>query len=157
MSDKRKGDDTPLAQAAAIGVDVETMRKLLAVNPNLRGEGDSTQDVLRRMRGSAASPSEKETKKASEHAPSEDIFLAAQALEQRYRAERQRLAAAKRAIEEEDRTLSARMLDTFYDDLLAIDPNLTSPKTQYTLKKMKPFLDELGFSMDGLIARQTRK
>ncbi|MCC6808486.1 MAG: hypothetical protein IT381_13760 [Deltaproteobacteria bacterium] len=151
MGTKPKSDETNEARAAAIGVDLETMRKLLAVNPALRGAGDSTQDVLQRVRGKASATESK----AAAAPPAQDFFLATQALEQRFRGERKRLQQAKLALEAEERALIPATLAAFYDSLLAVDPNLTSPKTQYTLKKMQAFLHELGFSMDGLVAHQT--
>ncbi len=53
--------------------------------------------------------------------------------------------------------LKGAACDRFIDAMLAIDPNMTSPKTNVVLQSEKAFLDQIGFSPQRLLERERRK
>ncbi len=143
-----------------LGVSKDVLRKLMQMNPNLRG-GKTTEDLMRQVKSTintspppakqGVSPAAKSSVSAPAKGDVLDAVLAARAdFEQhmkRFEAEQKRLLDERSAYQQ-------KALLKLIDECLAVDPGLTSPKSQYVLQQEKAFLDKLGFSMQKLVERQ---
>jgi len=155
-NDLAEGDDQRL------GVSKDVLRKLMQMNPNLRG-GKSTEDLMRQVKSQindgpkSVDGTARPTGGSAVSAPKGDVLDAVIATKADFDTQMKRFDAEQKRIQEERAAYQQKALLALIDNCLAVDPGLTSPKTQYVLQQEKPFLDKLGFSMQKLIERQQKK
>ncbi len=176
MSDGKKPDDEGISwndlaaeDEQRLGVSKDVLRKLMQMNPNLRG-GKTTEDLMRQvkstMKDSGAKPATAAANKPQ--APSSaiggkaaggggDILNAVTAARGDFDKETKRFDAELKRLQDERAAFQQKLLLRLIDECLAVDPGLTSPKSQYVLQQEKAFLDRLGFSMQKLVERQKSK
>ncbi len=144
-----------------LGVSKDVLRKLMQMNPNLRGDR-TTDDLLQQvknMKPQTAAPRPVNPSSAATAAQTPpagngdvlDVVLEARAQLDR---ETKRIEAELKRLQDERAAFQQKLLGKLIDRCLAIDPGLTSPKSQYVLQAEKAFLDKLGFSMQKLVDRQ---
>ncbi len=169
-----KGDEKQL------GLSKDVLRKLRQMNPNLQ-DGSSTEDFLKNVRATVKSepkPAAAASKPAAQtlvSAPNKPVtpapakalpkdlldalFAQKQSLDEKSQAlesELKRLQEEQKALQEEQKALRSQVCEAFIADCLAIDPGLTSPKSQYVLSQEKAFLDSIGFSVARLVEQQRK-
>ncbi len=86
-----------------------------------------------------------------------DILNAVTAARGDFDKETKRFDAELKRLQDERAAFQQKLLLRLIDECLAVDPGLTSPKSQYVLQQEKAFLDRLGFSMQKLVERQKSK
>jgi hypothetical protein len=146
-----------------LGVSKDVLRKLMQMNPNLRG-GKSTEDLMRQVKsqmkeGPKAADARGESAKSAITTPSSDkgdVLDAVMRTKSEYDTQMKRFDAELKRIQDERTVFLQQALTKLIDQCLAVDPGLTSPKSQYVLQQEKPFLDKLGFSMQKLVERQKK-
>ena len=146
--------------AANNGMATEDMvRTLMKMNPNLRGDGQSTKDVVAILHGQA--PARPQVSQPA----SKPVGLNLNVELERVREELGRTLAALKerdtllrahttALAAERKSQPLRACEQIIDIVLALDPNLTQRNHQVMLQKEKPFLDRIGFTHAKLIAAE---
>ncbi len=134
----------------------DMVRTLLKMNPHLRGDGQSTKDVLSVIQTGVKKPAAAPvTTKANE------LDLAAEVDKLRARfdaamgelqAEENELKAALQQTAAERQKARRTVCDTVVQALLRLDRNLAKPEHQALLKKEQAFFSDIGFSIERLIA-----
>ena len=138
----------------------EMVRKLLQMNPHLRGDGQSTKDVMTVL-AQAKGPEQKkapppvntgvlialgqEVAKLKERLAREHSEVEREARE---------LQQRKQTLETQRKMLPAQACAQVIAALLRIDPNLTQRRPQVLLEQQKAFLDSIGFSVAKLNAAE---
>jgi hypothetical protein len=173
MNDKKKDEAVDWNELASedeerLGVSKDVLRKLMQMNPKLRG-GASTEDLMRQvkttMKGAEPTPAQSAQKPAPQKSPLSaqsggqkgDVLDAVLEARTDFDAQMKRFDAELKKLQDERVAYQQKLLLKLIDECLAIDPGLTSPKSQYVLQQEKAFLDKLGFSMARLIERQKQK
>ncbi|MCC6808717.1 MAG: hypothetical protein IT381_14930 [Deltaproteobacteria bacterium] len=177
MTDKKDDDPVDWNNLAAedeqrLGVSKDVLRKLMQMNPNLRG-GRSTEDLMRQVKTTMKdAPSQKPASvgvasgkppppKSAVQSPQQkgggDILDAVVAARADFEHQMKRFDAEQKRIQDERAAYQQKTLLKLIDECLAVDPGLTSPKSQYVLQQEKAFLDKLGFSMQKLVERQKQR
>jgi hypothetical protein len=162
MSDKKDDDAVSWNDLAAgdeerLGVSKDVLRKLMQMNPNLRG-GKSTEDLMRQVKttmkdsGKPGAPAGGAAQKTG--TAKGDILDSVLAAKTEFEAASKRYEVEMKRLQEEKTATQQKLLLKLIDECLATDPGLTSPKSQYVLQQEKAFLDKLGFSMQKLVDRQ---
>ncbi len=169
MADDKR-DDQPVSwndlaegDEQRLGVSKDVLRKLMQMNPNLRG-GKSTEDLMRQVKTTMKEAPKEAPKPAAAPPPKSavapsggdkgDMLEAVLKSKHDFDAHNKRFEAELKRIQDERAAYHQKALNQLLDACLVIDPGLTSPKTQYVLQQEKAFLDKLGFSMQKLIERQ---
>jgi hypothetical protein len=138
----------------------EMVRKLLQMNPHLRGEGQSTRDVLAGTQKTvAAAPA------APAAAPKErdlDAMLARMSREQStwtIEHKKQQEALSKRNVELDAiaRSAQADACALVIAALLESDPAISKPENKALLVAEKTFLANIAFSVDKLLAAKRKQ
>lgn len=174
MSDKKDDEAVSWNELAAedeqrLGVSKDVLRKLMQMNPNLRG-GKTTEDLMRQVKSTmnetqkpaTLSPAQKQPPPKSAIAGNQqkaggDILDAVSHAKTDFDKEMKRFDAELKKLQEDRAAYQQKALLKLIDDCLAVDPGLTSPKSQYVLQQEKAFLDKIGFSMQKLVDRQKTK
>ncbi len=163
----------------------EMAKKLVKMNPRMKPEGLNTAQAADKLLeameqakhnvagraqssagpappGAGAAPAPVETATLTQA-----IALAKRRLDEgklAIAAERKSIAEAREALDRQARALDARaahlpeqICDAFIDQLHAIDPNMTSPKTNVVLKSEAAFLSAIHFSIERAVAREGKK
>jgi hypothetical protein len=159
-----------------LGVSKDVLRKLMQMNPTLRG-GQSTEDLMKSVKSTlgqsgsagqtaaapkAVAPAPKTVTaapKTTASAPKAvaDVLDVVTNARAEFERETQRFEAELKKLKTERDALVSRLCLGVIDQCLAIDPNLLSPKTQLVLKDEKAFLDKIGFTVQKMIERQKTK
>ena len=148
--------DDELEEKAApnLGANRELVRKVMALNPSLRETSDSSAalDRLQLAKYMAA-----KTTQAAAGPEARNLTETVSALKTELDGKAKAIASERAALDQRERELRPDVCGRFIDALLKIDPNLTSPKTEYILRQEKSFLDGIGFSMQKLVECEARK
>ena len=146
-----------------LGVSKDVLRKLMQINPDLRG-GQSTEDLMKQVKTqlktapqATAGQQQKEAPVATPLAktqPQGDVYDLVIGAKTEFDREMQRLEFEIKRLQEERSAFGSRLCLKLIDQCLSTDPGLTSPKSQFVLQQEKAFLDKLGFSMAKLVERQ---
>lgn len=135
------GDDAP-----RIGASTEILQKALALNPALRGQlGED---------GTLVAPAT--TTKGAALAHGRSLTDVVRDLKASLDEQRKAIATERAALDRKERELRPAICAKMIDALLAIDPNMTSPKTAYLLSQERAFLDAVGFSTQRLVERESQ-
>jgi hypothetical protein len=144
------------------GLTEDMVRKLLAMNPQLRGDGKTTKDVLADVKGRTAPPPIAAPASASAARPDLDKTLSE--LERDHKehgAEADKrddtLARQLASVGDQANAITAQARELVMRVFLAKDPDLTSAESARILAKEKAFLDRVGFSLEGLLAEKRKK
>lgn len=172
MSGEKKDDESISWNELAaedeqrLGVSKDVLRKLMQMNPNLRG-GKTTEDLMRQVKSTMkdapkpvavqSNTAQKPGSAISPGAARSDILDSVINAKAEFDKEMKRVDAEVKRLTEERVAFQQKALMKLIDECLAIDPGLTSPKSQYVLQQEKAFLDKLGFSMQKLIERQKQR
>ncbi len=143
-------DDAPIE-----GLDRETLRRAMSLNPALKAQLGTTNKVLQQLKAASAASSEAKEQTAR---PTGRSF--AEIIEQskdRYQNEAVRLRSQLAKAQAELARLKPHTLDTLMGALLDLDPNMVSPLTMVSIKREQGFFDELGFSLEDVVTRQLKR
>lgn len=134
----------------APGRSLEMIERAIAVNPALARLG-STEKLKTIVDGAPQ-------KNVEDALPMErDILKAVEQERVRHIKDKAEIDQKIVQLQAERRAATASSLQRVFRHLLAIDPSLVSPKTALVLQKYKPFLDEIGFTVQKLIETQSVK
>lgn len=147
------------AEAPKIGANRELLRKALALNPGLRDQGMSSTKALDEL---VAATVGKSTAKAGGKQPApasgpRTLTETVRDLKRELEEAKKAIAQERAALDQRERALKPAICERFIDAVLAIDPNMTSPKTAFLLNQEKVFLDGVGFNTQKLVERESRK
>ena len=147
-------------QAPQIGANKEMLRKAMALNPALRAEGiDSTMllDRLQAAKSGKPLPTAAKPAAGAPAAPGRTLTDVVRELKAELDAKSRAIAAERAALDQREKALRPELCTRFIDAVLAVDPNMTSPKTAYLVTHEKAFLDAVGFTPQKLVERESRK
>ncbi len=160
----------------------ELVRKLLQMNPNLRGDGKTTKEVLETVRGNlsgtpstpqaAPTSSSAAVGKAPNHSPPSRPATAAAPdldgvllrcsrqhdaalLEQKK--EDDAIAAALRTCDDEERRARQRAHEIMIEAILGQDPGLQRPENLAVIDREKAFLSTIAFTLEKLLAAKRKR
>lgn len=125
----------------------ELVRSILAMNPHLRGEGESTKQVLAKFQAQQAGPP---PAKAPEQRQLHEVIMIARRelsdatleVERRRRA----LDAKKSSLIAARRTMGDQARELIVEAFKAYDPTLLKPDHQALVTREKAFLEKVRFS-----------
>jgi hypothetical protein len=140
------------------GLTEDMVRKLLQMNPQLRGEGKTTRDVLSSVLGAKPSTEPKPVK--SEATVDGVVARMARDLDAWTLAhKRERDIAAKQAkdLNDELNRITALACERMIEAVLAEDPGLVDPQNVALLEKEKAFLAHIGFSISKVLAAKHKR
>jgi hypothetical protein len=158
---------------------VELARRLVKMNPAMKPTGmntaqaaDQLVEAMARAKENVAGRTPAKQGAPAPAAKTDPVTLmqAIAAAKSRISDEQKRISAAQaelsaqrkelddklKALEQEQRALATTVCDAFIDQLQAIDPNMTSPKTNVVLKSEAVFLKSIGFSLDRVVERERK-
>ncbi len=147
----------------------DMVRKLLQMNPHLRGSGQTTKDVLQSVRArvsrgpaEAAPPSGTSSPKSAAPAPDLDGLLLALSRQRdaetiERKKEEELVATRLRQCDEEERRARAQALELLIDALLEQDPALVRPEHGSLLEGAKAFLARIEFTPDRFLAAKRKR
>ncbi len=144
------------------------VRLLLQMNPHLRGDGQTTKEVLELVRRDAArtirrSPEERAAARAAA-APARDLDAALLQLSRRlaadsltHKKEADAIEAVLEQCDEQERRARAQALELLTAAILEQDPGLSLRENALLLEQEKSFLGSIAFSLEQLFAEKRRR
>ncbi len=151
-ADALDGDDAPVE-----GLDKETLRRAMQLNPALKAQLGGTNKVLEQLEKAAEKRAHAPTEEKND-APRRPANLA-EGLKQareRYQSEVRRLQEQLAKTQRELQQLKPQVLEKVIDLVIDADPNMSSAYTQELLKMEQAFFGEIGFSARKVIDRQLK-
>jgi hypothetical protein len=159
--------EPPKKDAPAGGMATEEMvRKLMQMNPHLRGDGQSTKDVMSVLSKSQSMGAGQATAKPAPVTPTAAPNLSVELarLREAYQValhdfdkDEAALKTLAQDLEKQKKALGGKACEQVIVALLKLDPNLTQRKHQVMLEKEKAFLDSIGFTPAKLIAAERER
>lgn len=140
------------------GLDKDTLRRAMELNPQLKAQLGGTNKVVQQLEQAA-----QHNREAKADAPRRQGNAASSLAEgvrqaqERYQTEVRRLQQQLAKTQQEMAQLKPQTLDRLIEMVIAADPNMSSVYTQELLKMQAPFLNEVGFSARKVIERQLKK
>lgn len=136
------------------GASVEMVRKAIALNPRLKGNL-KTSDLLAEVEKATGQRPLPGTAINEDTKPfTSDLLEAVTQTRERFKSEYDRLLKEEQRLQAERTGLVNRALERVIDVIIAIDPNMVSPRTLMVLEDEKQFLKEIGFDVRKIIERQ---
>jgi hypothetical protein len=130
------------------------VQKAIALNPSLRAQVADAGSLIERLgEAKADGPAVKGQKSAAPRSLTDVVRDLKASLDE----QRKAIAVERAALDKRDRELRPVVCEQLIDAVLAIDPNMTSPKTAYLLQQERAFLDAIGFSTQRLVERESRR
>ncbi|MCC6809669.1 MAG: hypothetical protein IT381_19725 [Deltaproteobacteria bacterium] len=139
----------------------EIVRKLLAMNPHLRGEGQTTKDVMGLVAKNMAQP---------QAAPEPELKAAAKSLGQAFDAiiaehaaataelakQRAALKAFTETLEAQKKAALVQACQRVVEAIMRFDRDLTERRHQVLLEQEKAFLSSIGFTAQKLVEAERK-
>lgn len=148
------------SKAPQVGASKEMLRKALALNPAMRKLVPDSTVLLERIESAKRGkpmPTEAAAIVPSASAAPNNLTDVLRLLRSDLDEQKKAIAAERALLDQREKALLPALCDRMIDAVLAIDPNMTSPKTAFILKQEKPFLDAIGFSTQKLVERESRR
>lgn len=152
--EKMAADAAKKGSMPVAGVNKETLRAALRLNPALRKNLD-TEAAIDAL---AKAPRAQDPEPQHGAQPlSKDVSEALPKIHEEHDAAEKRIAAEIQKLKKELDELPGKSRQRVFAVLLNADPGLTGPMTAAMLKREKAFLDKVGFSVDWFIDQKTKK
>ena len=137
----------------------EIARKLVALNPSLKGDGNTEDFILSTKGQLEKKPVTKVAPSANPLTKASNVDHLLELAQNRYANEKRELESQLSLIQAKLNGLKKRHLNDTMDEMIRLDPNLSSIVTQEAMKRRRPFLDLLGFTTGLFVdrAKETRK
>lgn len=173
MADEKKSNDALLAElddgAPTAKDSPDHIKKLLKMNPAMKPVGMDTNQAAENLLG--AMQQAKQFKAAQQAPQNASLVQLLDNVRTWMKQEQTQLNQTEKDLQAEIAGLQKKLgenakrktelqsaaCERFMDAMLAVDPNMTSPKTNVVLQSEKSFLDQIGFSPQKLMEHERKK
>jgi hypothetical protein len=151
------GEELEWSDAPIDGIDRETLRKAMALNPAMKKQEGSTQRVIEKLEKANQARPVNERADATAALATMNLVDGVDHLKKRFYEDQQRLKAELDRVQKAIRDLVPATQEKLVGLFVSHDPNMSNPMTNELLKVEGKFLNEVQFSVRKVIEAQQKK